>query len=254
MIEDKPEPIDLRPLPTENASLEFYLLGKVDFDAWLALQEWSAYQISDRVDCQGTVFLCEHPPLITMGAEASADDLLASAEVLERNQIESRWISRGGGTVVHCPGQLAVYPMLPLDRLQCGVVDFRRRVESAAVDACHEVKVAAKRCDESPGIWTRGGQVGCFGMTPKYGVSTHGLFVNVEPDPAMLKLAYGNPHREKSTSLAALRVRPATMHKFRQAMIHALVHRFGYERFHVHTGHEQLKRTVRHVPAAVRLG
>lgn len=186
-----------------------------------------------------------------MGAEASSDDLRVSEETLARDQISTRWISRGGGTVVHCPGQLAVYAMLPLDRLGCGVVDYRRRMELAAIDACHEIKVAAKRQDDSPGVWTRGGQVGFFGAATKYRVSTHGLFMNVEPDPAMLKLAYGNSHKEKATSLASLRVRPATMHKFRQAMIHALVARFGYERFHVHTGHEQLKRTVKRVGETV---
>lgn len=242
---DHPWQLDeFAPLQTGNSSLEFHLLGTVDFDAWLALQEWTAFQVSDRVDSQGTVFLCEHPPLITMGAEASSNDLRVAAETLEGLQIDVRWVSRGGGTVVHCPGQLAVYAMMPLDRLQCGLADFRRRLEQSAIDACHEVKVAAKRCDDSPGVWTRGGQVGFFGATTKYCVSTHGLFVNVEPDPANLSLAYGNSSGEKATSLASLRVRPATMHKFRQAMIHALVANFGYNRFHVHTGHEQLRRTL----------
>lgn len=232
-------------LATGDASLEIHLLGTVDFDAMLALQEWTAYQVSDRADGQGVVFLCEHPPLITLGADASSDDVLANVETLELDGINSRWVSRGGGTIVHCPGQLAVYAILPLEHLGCGVVDFRRRLEVAAVDACNEVKVAAKRRDDSPGIWTRGGQVGFFGAATKYGVSTHGLHVNIEPHPSMLKLAHGNPHGEKATSVASLRVRPATMHKFRQAMLHAIVNQFNYKRFHVHTGHEQLKRTTR---------
>lgn len=239
------------PLVIDDASLEFHLLGIVGYEAWLALQEWTAFQISDRNDSRGTVFLCEHPPMITMGAEASSDDLLVDQHQLDREQLNIRWISRGGGTVVHWPGQLAVYAMLPLDRLGCGIVDFRRRIELAAIEACREIKVAAERYEDSPGIWTRGGQVGFFGAATKYRVSTHGLFINVEPDPAALKLAVGNSLGRKATSLASLRVRPATMHKFRQAMIHALVAQFEYSRFHVHTGHEQLRRTVEPTAVAV---
>ncbi len=33
---------------------------------------------------------------------------------VRNGQIEVRWVNRGGGCLVHCPGQLAVYPIVPL--------------------------------------------------------------------------------------------------------------------------------------------
>lgn len=122
----------------QTASLEVHLLGLVDFDAALALQEYLVFETAGRTDAQGTLLLCEHPPLITMGREASRAHLQTDAADLRRLEIDVRWLSRGGGAAVHSPGQLAIYPILPLDRLQLGLMDFRQRLEDAAAATCRE--------------------------------------------------------------------------------------------------------------------
>lgn len=134
----------------QTASLEVHLLGLVDFDAALALQEYLVFETAGRTDAQGTLLLCEHPPLITMGREASRAHLQTDAADLRRLEIDVRWLSRGGGAAVHSPGQLAIYPILPLDRLQLGLMDFRQRLEDAAAATCREVRVPAKRSDAQP--------------------------------------------------------------------------------------------------------
>jgi lipoate-protein ligase B len=229
------------------AALEVRLLGLVDFDAALALQERLVYELSGRDDAQGALLLCEHPPLITLGREASAAQVTADPDDLRASEIDVRWVARGGGTVVHAPGQLAVYPVLPLQRLGVGLSEFRTRLEESAAAACRDVRVPAKRRASEPGLWSRCGQVAYFGAAVKSWVSYHGLFLNVDPDPSFLSLVAGNPDGERPTSLQALLLRPVSMAGVRESVVRHIANRFGYERFHIYTGHPWLKRTTQKV-------
>ena len=66
------------------SALEVHLLGLVDFDSAVALQERLVFDISGRDDQQGALLLCEHPPLITLGREANSS-LVIDAEWVPRN-------------------------------------------------------------------------------------------------------------------------------------------------------------------------
>ena len=231
----------------DAAALEVHLLGLLDFDAALALQERLVFEISGRNDTQGALLLCEHPPVITLGREGSIADVLADESELRSCGIDVRWITRGGGACIHVPGQLAVYPILPLDRLGVGLGDFRRRFEDALVGVCRDLRVPARSRAEEPGLWSRAGQIACFGAAVTSWVCSHGMFLNVDPDPGFLKLVRTNSAGERSTSLQAQRVRRASMSAVRESTIRHIVEQFGYERHHIYTGHPLLRRITRKV-------
>ena len=107
------EPV--RTTPADGA-LEVFLLGLVDFDAALFLQERLMMHVAQRDDGYGALLICEHPPLITIGRSGSQAEILCDAHELTARQIDVRWLNRGGGALVHVPGQLALYPILPLAR------------------------------------------------------------------------------------------------------------------------------------------
>lgn len=229
-----------------GGSLETYLLGLVDFDSALALQERMIYEISGRSDRQGGLLLAEHPPAITVGRDGRRRDVLMSEEDLGRREIPLRWVGRGGGAYPHAPGQLAIYPVLPLDRLHLGVEAFRQRFETALVNVCHEMRIAAKRRDREAGIWTRYGQVAFVGSAVKAWVSCHGAWLNVAIDPGFLKLTAATPG-ERPTTLQALRLRPVSMNHVREAAIRHIAAAFGYETVHPYVGHPLLTRTRRRI-------
>ncbi len=229
------------------AALEVHLLGLLDFDAALALQERLVFEVSGREDAQGVLLLCEHPPVITLGREASIADVLADEADLKSIGIDVRWITRGGGTFVHAPGQLAVYPVLPLDRLGVGLHEYRRRFENALIAVCRDLRVPARSRPDEPGLWSRAGQIAYFGASVSSWVSSHGMHLNVNPEPSLLQLIRTNSSGERSTSLQAQRVRRASMSAVRESAIRHIVEQFGYERHHVYTGHPLLKRTTRKV-------
>lgn len=238
---------DWTPAAARAASLEVYLLGTVDFDAAIALQERLVYEISGRADQQGVLLLCEHPPVISMGREASRSHVIADPHDLAACEIDVRWVARGGGAFVHAPGQLAVYPILPLDRLGCGLMSLRERLEVAVADTCRDVLMTVKRTIDSPGVWCRGGQLASFGAAVKSWVSYHGAYLNVSPDHSFLSMVESSPVGERLTSLEAQLKRRVPMHRVRESVIQNVASAFDYDRFHIYTGHPLLKRTSRKV-------
>lgn len=243
---------DLRSTPEieaarNSSTLEVYLLGVVDFEAAHFLQERAVYDISGRNDRQGALFLCEHPPMITVGREGSRAHILAEPHELNARLIELRWLNRGGGSLVHAPGQLAVYPVVPLKRLGIGLAEYRRILEEAVIDVCGEVKVPAFRRDGEPGVFSRCGQVAHVAAAVKSWVSWQGMFLNVSPSADLLELTRPNRSGERVSSLAAQRQRLTSMHKVRESLVRHLAARLGYETYHLYTGHPLLKRTRRKV-------
>ncbi len=150
-----------------TAMLEVHLLGTVDFLSAAQLQERLVYEISGRNDQQGALLLCEHPPLISIGREGSHSQVLVEQTELEACAVETHWVARGGGALMHAPGQLALYPILPLDRLGLSVSDYRRRLEQTLVAACRTAQGSRQtRCPGSRGLESRraGRRRGCCGQ------------------------------------------------------------------------------------------
>ena len=84
------------PANRKSDALQVYLLGMVDFDSALFLQERLLYEISGRTDRLGGLILCEHPPMVTIGRDGSRSQLLVEPAELTKQQIEVRWLNRGG--------------------------------------------------------------------------------------------------------------------------------------------------------------
>lgn len=239
------------PLPPPNAHrdpLEVHLLGLVDYDAAVFLQERLVYEASGRDDRTGGLLLCEHPPMVTIGREGSRAFLQAEDRDLVARRMDLRWTNRGGGCLVHCPGQLAVYPVVPLHRIGVRPAEYASRLCEAVIDLCTEMRVPAWPSEDGRGVSCRLGQFAYVGAAIKAGVTYHGLFVNVAPPMDLIRLIDGGPGSERQTSLAAQRARPTEMHSVREGLIRHVAAVLGYGRYHLYTGHPLLKRTYRKVP------
>jgi lipoyl(octanoyl) transferase len=236
------------PIPARSGALEVYLLGLVDFDAAQFLQERLMRDVSGYDDGRGAVLVCEHPPLITVGREGSRSEIRCSQDELTARQIEVRWINRGGGCLVHAPGQLAVYPILPIAERGWGLAAYRERLEQSLLAMCRDMRIAAEPAPCRPGVVCRSGQVAHVGVAIRSWISSHGMFVNVNPRMDALALVRSGGMR--ASSLAAQRGAPVAMPAVRESLVRNLAARLEYSRFHLYTGHPLLRRTKRVVAYA----
>ena len=124
-------------------SLEVFLLGTVDLESLLRLQEQFRDEVIQRDDGLGGLFICEHPPVVTIGREGSRTDVRREPAELQKLGIDIRWLNRGSGAWMQCPGQLSAYVVVPLQRLGLGLEEYRQRLEQAVLDVCQELRVSA---------------------------------------------------------------------------------------------------------------
>ncbi|MFM8218308.1 MAG: lipoyl protein ligase domain-containing protein, partial [Planctomycetaceae bacterium] len=97
--------------PAGRDALEVFLLGLADLDSVLALQLRLGAELEGCDDRRGMLLICEHPPAITIGRAGSRTHVGLTPGELAARELEVRWTNRGGGAVLHAPGQVAVYPV-----------------------------------------------------------------------------------------------------------------------------------------------
>ena len=234
-----------RPAPADydDASVEVHLLGVVDYDECLALQNRLVYEISAREDQQITVLLCEHPAHVTIGRQGSRMHIRLNERQLAARSVDVRWVNRGGGCIAHAPGQLAVYPLVPLERLGFSVGEYMRRLQSAVVSTLADVKFSDVERGGAFGAWGRTGQIAALGVSVRNWVTFHGAFINVSPAMDLMRYIESDPkERTTMSSLMAERRPPVKMTAVRESLARRLTEAFSRRRFHLYAGHPLIDR------------
>ena len=141
-------------------------LGKVDYATALSLQQkLVALRKEEKID--DVLLLLEHKPVITLGRNAKARNIVASPELLADRGVEIFECDRGGDVTFHGPGQLVGYPIFDLrgyasgaadassaQRKHLGAVDFVRRLEEVLIRTCADFAIETKRIPGLTGVWT----------------------------------------------------------------------------------------------------
>ena len=222
---------------TDRPALHAYLLGRLDFDALLALQRRIAYDVGG--DASGAVVVCDHPPGITVGREGSRSHIRPEPEELHSRGWPVRWVARGGGVLLHLPGQVACYPILPLARLNLTPAAYLAELQALVVNLLAEDDLRAEADPDAPGVRVNGRRVAHVGVAVHGGVTAFGLVLNVDPDLEPFRAVHCDGDPVPMTSVqreAPSRVRITTI---RQRLVEAVAARFGFARvspFHTHPG------------------
>lgn len=229
--------------------LTAYLLGCLDFDTLLGLQRRLVYDAGgDRPTA--AVVLCDHPMGITIGREGSRLHVRPSPEELQARRWPVRWVSRGGGTLLHAAGQVACYPVLPIDILGLTPAAYVARLEEVALALLAEYGVCGQKDPARPGVLVNGRRVVHIGVAFRGRVACFGMVVNADPDLEPFREVRCDGDRLPMTSLARespFRVRVTGV---RQRLLELLAARFGFARVSVfHTPPGMLPARPRHVTA-----
>jgi len=148
--------------------------GRQDYvPLWREMQEFTDNRDENTPD---EIWFVEHPPVFTMGLNASEEHLLAPGD------IPVVQIDRGGQVTFHGPGQLMIYPLIDLRRSNIGVRNLVTALEQSVVDLVAEYKVDALADPAAPGVYVDGDKLASVGLRIRRGSSFHGMALNVNID------------------------------------------------------------------------
>jgi lipoyl(octanoyl) transferase len=167
-------------------------LGRVDYSIAFELQQTLVSLAKDK-RISHTLLLLEHPPVITLGRNAGAQNVVASREFLAANGVELHETDRGGDVTFHGPGQLVGYPIFDLRAFEprIGAVDFVRKLEEVLVRTCGDLGVVTERIPGLTGVWTQNdppGKIAAIGVHISRAVTSHGFALNVNTNLDYFKL------------------------------------------------------------------
>ena len=229
--------------------LDVHLLGTVGFDEYVRLQRRLAYALQRESSPRAVLLLCEHQPIITVGRAGSRSHIHLTTDELDRERLAVRWVERAGGCVLHAPGQLAVYPLLPLRRLGWRGEDYPERLQDILAAAIKSLGITTQVAAEGHGLQGRTGLLAALGVSQRRGISTFGAYINVAPTMThfdRIETAANNasPRPVTMGCLLAERRWPVKMTSVRAAVVESLVAALGCARHNLHTGHLWLRETV----------
>ena len=192
-------------------------LGALGYGEGLRLQR-TLVELRKLEQIGDVLLLLEHSPVITLGRNAKAANVLVSTEVLAARGVEVFECDRGGDVTFHGPGQLVGYPilnlreheLLPLDgdlrsrsfagggaratqqtRKTLGAVDYVRRLEEVLIRTCGDFGIATRRVPGLTGAWTEAepaAKIAAIGVHISRSVTSHGFALNVNTDLSYFNL------------------------------------------------------------------
>ena len=147
-------------------------LGLQDYEPlWRNMQRFTDERDASTPD---ETWYTEHPPVFTLGMNASRDHLIAPGD------IPVVQVDRGGQVTYHGPGQLMIYPLMDLKRAKLGVRDLVTALEKCVVNYVAEFDITAVARRDAPGVYVDGRKIASVGLRVRRGASYHGMALNID--------------------------------------------------------------------------
>jgi lipoate-protein ligase B len=176
-----------------------------------------------------TWIVVEHDPVVTLGRNAKAANVLLSRDMLEARGVDVVEIERGGDVTYHGPGQVVVYPIRRLERFR-EVVPLVTALESAVCGALYRFGIEAQPRSEHRGVYVGDDAICAIGLAVKRMTSLHGLALNActALDYDRLITPCGTP-QFGITSISAQVGREVSWAEARDVLLDSLEGAFGVE-------------------------
>jgi lipoyl(octanoyl) transferase len=141
--------------------------------SWQAMQDFTNQRDATTLD---EIWVLQHLPVFTQGQAGKTE------HILDLGTIPLVQSDRGGQVTYHGPGQLMIYLMLDLKRLNFGIRELVSHMEQALIDCLHHYGIVANADPKAPGVYVHGSKIASLGLRVRKGCSFHGLALNIDMD------------------------------------------------------------------------
>lgn len=149
-------------------------LGFQPYEAiWRQMQQFTDERDNATED---EIWVLEHPAVYTLGLNGKLEHILKPGDIPVINS------DRGGQVTYHGPGQLIVYTMLDLKRLNLGIRPLVTLLEQAMIAILGQFNITAVAKPDAPGVYVNNKKIGSIGIRIRRNCSYHGLSLNNNMD------------------------------------------------------------------------
>ncbi|OED45856.1 octanoyltransferase [Endozoicomonas sp. (ex Bugula neritina AB1)] len=149
-------------------------LGKRSYEpVWQAMK---AFTHQRNEHAQDEIWLVQHDPVFTQGQAGKPE------HVLLPGNIPVVQVDRGGQVTYHGPGQLVVYFLINVRRMDSGPRSLVSALENAVISLLASYGIESANKPDAPGVYVGEAKIAALGLRFRKGCSYHGLSLNVDMD------------------------------------------------------------------------
>ena len=157
--------------------LTFKSLGVVNYHEALDLMRSHIQQ----ADFNNEIWLLEHPSIFTLGTAADQNHILDAKDI---PVVQS---DRGGEVTYHGPGQLVIYFLLDVKKLNFGPKKLVSTIQEFVKDLLADLSIDCNFVEGAPGVYVNQKKIASIGLRISKGKSYHGISINFDMDLSPFK-------------------------------------------------------------------
>ncbi|HLC74504.1 MAG TPA: lipoyl(octanoyl) transferase LipB [Candidatus Nanoarchaeia archaeon] len=199
----------------------------VDYGIALKMQEAAVTECA--ADGIPHLFVLQHPHVVTIGRDAKPEDRRLDDDDLRRQGIDVHEITRRGSFTYHGPGQLIMYPVLPIELMMGSPRLHIDKLQQSVIDLLqiYNIHSYGSQDPEHPGVFTDTGiknndkKIAAIGVefrkvAQRRRITMHGAGVYVNPDLSYFNMIF--PCGDKDAKLTSIEAEMGTTPDMGEAM------------------------------------
>ena len=157
--------------------LTFKSLGIVNYHETLDLMK--SHIQSENFNNE--IWLLEHPPIFTLGTAADKSHIINAKDI---PVVQS---DRGGEVTYHGPGQIVVYFLLDIKKLDFSPKKLVLTIQNFVKDLLKQVSIDSNFVEGAPGVYVDKKKIASIGLRISKGKTYHGISINFDMDLSPFK-------------------------------------------------------------------
>ena len=153
-------------------NLTFKSLGTVNYYETLELMK---SHIKDK-NFSNEIWMLEHPPIFTLGTAADKN------HIINPKNIPVVQSDRGGEVTYHGPGQLVIYFLLDIKKLNFSPKKLVSTIQLFVKELLEEFSIDSNFIEGAPGVYVEEKKTASVGLRISKGKSYHGISINYDMD------------------------------------------------------------------------
>ena len=127
------------------------------------------------------IWLLEHPPIFTLGTAADKSHIINSKSI---PIVQS---DRGGEVTYHGPGQLVIYFLLDIKKLDFSPKKLVLTIQNFVKNLLKEASIKCNFVEGAPGVYIDKKKIASIGLRISKGKTYHGISINFDMDLSPFK-------------------------------------------------------------------